>query len=324
MVSKAFHVLTPTAWLASDPEVRSASVVAAGEVLRGVQAYVERVFEPTSAPFDPTDRSTDSSTDGFDDGFHGVSVKDLYDLFRLNLALVLVLATTELILPIVGNLWPRYVNFLVSRRYYAGNWPGSVWLVHRKAWAKMNARVKTASPSIGDQLKMLYHEGPVEGAIARLMGFRCMHLQSRIVPGAMELAIQHVRQISQNSPKAAPKGSGLGPGASINDYVYLDGEFVAAWALGYNFGCGYLHGRYTLGAIQELVSFERGECLQITWESTPLGGGEVEWWLRDASDVWGAQSTIASGVEPLDAIIAQNPHEYVLNGSNGKLKGKTA
>ena len=29
---------------------------------------------------------------------------------RVHLALVLVLATTELILPIVGNLWPRYVR----------------------------------------------------------------------------------------------------------------------------------------------------------------------------------------------------------------------
>ena len=46
---------------------------------------------------------------------------------------------------------------------------------------------------------------------------------------------------------------------SIDDYIYLDGEFVAAWLLGYNFGCGYLHGRYALGAVQEMVGFERGE-----------------------------------------------------------------
>ena len=44
------------------------------------------------------------------------------------------------------------------------------------------------------------------------MGFRCMHLPSRIVPPAMELAMQ-------------------ASDSSINDYVYNDGEFMAAYIL---------------------------------------------------------------------------------------------
>ena len=50
--------------------------------------------------------------------------------------------------------------------------------------------------------------------------------------------------------------------------------------------------------------------LQITWDSTPLFGREVEWWLRDATAAFGQE--VASGKEPLAAMVACNPHEYVL------------
>ena len=90
----------------------------------------------------------------------------------------------------------------MARIIDAGNWPGSVWLVKRSAWAKLQ-RIPTAGPSIMDQLGYFYDDAMVEGAIARLMGFRCMHVQSRIVPQAIELAMR---------------------GASLNEYIYLDGE----------------------------------------------------------------------------------------------------
>ena len=58
---------------------------------------------------------------------------------------------------------------------------------------------------------------------------------------------------------------------------------------------------------------------QITFDSTPLGGTEVEWWLRDAVyNVRSDTSALASGREPLAAVAACNPHEYVLRGLQKK------
>ena len=73
---------------------------------------------------------------------------------------VAVLALTEGLIPLVGNIWPQRTSFLLSRRYYAGNWPGSVWLIKRSSWPKL-LRVPTASGTIIDQLEAFYAEPQV-------------------------------------------------------------------------------------------------------------------------------------------------------------------
>ena len=43
----------------------------------------------------------------------------------------------------------RFVSFLPGMRYYAGNWPISVWLIKRSAYHKLRDNVKTYSGSDG-------------------------------------------------------------------------------------------------------------------------------------------------------------------------------
>ena len=116
MGAKVFHILSPPSWVTTNHDLRRGTIVAAGEVLRGLHAYVRELimFEPTSQnPLNPTDlpgvdHLTDRMHDGDVDGdFHGVRVHDIIDLLKLNGPLVAILITTELILPLVGNLWPR-------------------------------------------------------------------------------------------------------------------------------------------------------------------------------------------------------------------------
>ena len=45
-----------------------------------------------------------------------------------SLAATIVVFVAGLLIPLYGNLRPERVSFLLSMRYYAGNWPYSIWL----------------------------------------------------------------------------------------------------------------------------------------------------------------------------------------------------
>src|SRR5205085_658641 len=60
--------------------------------------------------------------------------------------------------PLIGNLFPAWVSFLVSMRYYAGNWPYSVWLFRGDSARKLDACLVKSSGLVLDQLKRLYDE----------------------------------------------------------------------------------------------------------------------------------------------------------------------
>ena len=47
------------------------------------------------------------------------------------------------VLPLAGNLFPRWISFLVAMRYYAGNWPYGVWLFRGESYRKL-ARLRPA------------------------------------------------------------------------------------------------------------------------------------------------------------------------------------
>ena len=97
LAGSAWRVLTPGAWLGGEAARNSFQVMM--DVLHGVRAYVASMLDNNSPP---------------DQGFHGVG---LSDLAALPLALACTLAVTELLLPLVGNFYPRFVSFLTARRY---------------------------------------------------------------------------------------------------------------------------------------------------------------------------------------------------------------
>ena len=133
----------------------------------------------------------------------------LADLGSVPLALFLVVML--IVVPLVGNLFPRYVSFLLSMRYYAGNWPFGIWLFRGDSYRKLERLTKT-SPWIYDQLSRFYYPAIGLAVVGKVLGFRLMHLHGRAIP--------------QLIPKAVDR---------LEDYEYMDGELIAGMVLGWNF-----------------------------------------------------------------------------------------
>jgi hypothetical protein len=163
------------------------------------------------------------------------------------------------IVPLVGNLWPKRVSFLLAMRYYAGNWPYSVWLFRGESYRKLD-RLTKAAPWIHDQLARFYDRATSIGLVGKVMAFRLMHLQGRALPVLI--------------PRA---------GVPLEECEYLDGEIVAGLALGWNFGDGHLHDERFIAAIQAECAFEPGEARVILVESQPLGRATMAYRIVDVA-----------------------------------------
>jgi Transmembrane protein of unknown function (DUF3556) len=174
------------------------------------------------------------------------------------LALAAFLAVMLIAVPLAGNLFPRRVSFLLSMRYYAGNWAYGVWLFRGESYRKLDRVVKSA-PWVYDQLDRFYDRATAVGLVGKLVGFRLMHLHGRALPVLI--------------PKAVDR---------LEDYEYLDGEIVAGLVLGWNFGDGHLHSEALLSSVQQQCRFEPGELRCIFVEAQPLGRSSVAYRIHDA------------------------------------------
>src|SRR5262249_38817683 len=65
------------------------------------------------------------------------------------------LAVMLVAIPLLGNVVPARISFLLAMRFYAGNWPYSVWLFRGDSYKKLDRLVK-AAPWVYDQLGKLY------------------------------------------------------------------------------------------------------------------------------------------------------------------------
>jgi hypothetical protein len=170
-------------------------------------------------------------------------------------ALVLVMCVA---IPLLGNIFPSRIPFLLAMRYYAGNWAYSVWLFKGVSYRKLDRLTKTA-PWIYDQLGRFYDRATAVGLFGKVMGFRLMHL--------------HGRALSLILPRAV---------ARLEEYEWIDGEVVAGMVLGWNFGEGHLHSEQLLSAVQEQCGFDDGELRCIMVESQPLGRRTLHYRVLDA------------------------------------------
>lgn len=168
------------------------------------------------------------------------------------------LALMLVVLPLVGNLFPERLSFLLSMRYYAGNWAYSVWLFRDESYRKLD-RLTASSGWVYDQLDRFYDRGTGIGLVGKVLGFRLMHLHGRALPVLI--------------PKAV---------SDFGRYEYLDGEIVAGMALGWNFGEGHLHHEQLLDSIQAQCGFEEGELRCIFVESQPLFRRSLAYRIVDA------------------------------------------
>ncbi|MGH1345250.1 MAG: DUF3556 domain-containing protein [Nannocystales bacterium] len=189
-------------------------------------------------------------------GAHNLHLADV------GLPVGLFLVLTVVVVPLVGNVVPDRVSFLLSMRYYAGNWPCSVWLFRDEAWRKLERLTKSA-PWVYDQLAVAYDRGTSVGLVGKVMAFRAMHLHGRALPTLVPRAIE---------------GAG-----EFERFHWLDGELVAGLALGWNFGDGHLHHEQLVDALQAQCGFERGELRIVCIESQPLHRQTLDYRLLDAA-----------------------------------------
>jgi len=182
-----------------------------------------------------------------------------FDVGSVPLALLLLVMLVGL--PLLGNLFPGRLSFLMAMRYYAGNWAYSVWLFRDDSARKLD-RLNKAIPLMRDQLKrMIDDPDAIELACMMTPAFRLIHLQGRVLHGLVPRAVD-----------------------DIDRYEWMDGEMVAGMVLGWNFGDGHLHGLQLLDAIRDECGFEPGELRLIIVESQPLGGASMAWTIADAAD----------------------------------------
>jgi hypothetical protein len=181
-------------------------------------------------------------------------------------ALAVFLAIMLVAIPLLGNLFPGRISFLLAMRYYAGNWPYSIWLFAGESYRKLE-RLTMSSRWVYDQLARFYDQATAIGLVGKVMGFRLMHLHGRALPLLVSKAVDR-----------------------LEDYEWLDGELVAGLALGWNFGEGHLHREQLLASIQEQCGFEAGELRCIFVEPQALGGGTLAYRIVDAKT-----GTIATG-----------------------------
>jgi hypothetical protein len=179
-------------------------------------------------------------------------------VFSVGTPMLVVLVVMLIIVPLLGNFFPRQVSFLFSMRYYAGNWANSVWLFKGDARKKLEKLTTSASWPM-EQLLKLYDRRIAVALIGKVIAFRTMHLHGRAYQRLLPRAVERVE-----------------------DYEWADGEIVAGYALGWNFGEGHLHDEGLLRAVQAQCGFEEGELRCIFLESQPLFGGELEWRIADA------------------------------------------
>lgn len=194
-------------------------------------------------------------------GFVLFGAHDLH-LVDVGLPVGVFLLVVSVLVPLMGNLWPERISFLLSMRYYAGNWPCSVWLFRDEAWTKLSKLVKPA-PWFYDQLGLLYERGTAVGLVGKVIAFRAMHLHGRALPTLVPKALQ-------------------GAGA-FEQFTWLDGELVAGLALGWNFGDGHLHHEQLAQALQAQCGFEPGEVRCVCIESQPIHRPTLAYRLFDVA-----------------------------------------
>jgi len=176
------------------------------------------------------------------------------------LVLAVYLVDVLIAVPLLGNLLPEKVSFLLSMRYYAGNWPASVWLFRGDSYRKLDRGLRKTSPWVYDQLSRFYDRRTAVGLVGKVMAFRLMHLHGRALGPLVRRAIDR----------------------PLGEYEWVDGELVCGLALGWNFGDGHLHDERLLASLQAQCGFEAGELRCIFIESQPLGRARLHWRIADA------------------------------------------
>lgn len=189
-------------------------------------------------------------------GAHGdVSVRDLQSPW-----LLVVILPSLLLVPVLGNVRPDLVSFLPAMRYYAGNWATSVWLFTGDALERLEAGLTTACRLPTHQLESLYDADTAMIMGQKVQSWRSMHSHGRAHNGLIDRVTD-----------------------GQDDVVVMDGELVAGFAIGWNFGEGHLHDDQLLRAVQARCGFAPGELRVICLEGQPIHRQTQDYEVHDAA-----------------------------------------
>ena len=195
-------------------------------------------------------------------GFVLFLMNPTFSVFAVSQPLVvLVLVISLVILPILGNLFPKYISFLLSMRYYAGTWAYNIWFFKDQSIDKIDAHITKTSPALSKQLGLFYDKKTADAILSRVISWRMMHLPARVLHELLPKTVE-----------------------DINHYTWMDGEFMAGEILGWNFGDGHLAAESLLASVQKRCHFESGELRVIMVESPQLHTQKIVWRIVDAKD----------------------------------------
>ena len=210
--------------------------------------------------------------------FVGHPTTSLFDVGSIPLTIYLLVAL--LVLPLVGNVAPHRVSFLVAMRYYAGNWAWNAWLFRDGSYEKLD-RLKRAGKLLLEQQRRFLPADQAEQADGAFLAFRTMHLQGRMLGMLL------------------PQATG---GVPFARWTYADGETVAGSVLGWNFGEGHLADERLIASISEQCGFEEGELRVICVEAQPILGSTLHWRIVD-----GKRGQIAEGHAEMSDLARRKP-----------------
>ena len=180
-------------------------------------------------------------------------------ILDMNLPTAVLVVAMCVAIPLLGNIDPQRIPFLMAMRYYAGNWAYSVWFFRGDSHRRLE-RLTATSPWIHDQLAVLYARPVCVAVVGKVMAFRLMHLHGR----ALTLLV----------PRAVER---------FEEYEWIDGELVAGMVLGWNFGDGHLHREQLLRSVQAQCGFEPGELRVVMVESQPIHRPTLGYRIHDAA-----------------------------------------
>ncbi|MCV7300760.1 DUF3556 domain-containing protein [Mycobacterium barrassiae] len=163
---------------------------------------------------------------------------------------------------VVGNLHPPAVSFLPGMRYYAGNWDILTWCLTESATNKIHAQRIGLGMLQHKQLERLVGPENADISMHRGLAFRAMYAHGRAV----------ITLLNRVMP----------PGRE-DDYAVVEGEMVAAYALGWSFGDGHLHNENLVRALQKRCHFEPGEVRVIIIDGQPIHRQRQQYRLVDAA-----------------------------------------
>lgn len=161
-----------------------------------------------------------------------------------------------------GNLNPPKVSFLPGMRYYAGNWDISTWCLTESAVQKIHDRRIGLGLLQHKQLERLVGPENAEIAMFRGLAFRAMYAHGRAVVTLLNRVM---------------------PAGRENDYAIVEGEMVAAYALGWSFGDGHLHNESLVAALHRRCRFEPGEVRIVMIDGQPIQRQRQQYRLVDAA-----------------------------------------